>query len=122
MIKKIFCAALMMTAIIFVGNTKVFAQDVWVCNSGGIDYYIMTETFNNRSQSSLQVDFSIKVKYVRGSSLIATKTYSFKGHDYVSYSIDGVAQEESAWHQEPTISILNYAKRYLGVTDGMSGP
>ena len=92
MIKKIFCAALMMTAIIFVGNTKVFAQDVWVCNSGGIDYYIMTETFNNRSQSSLQVDFSIKVKYVRGSSLIATKTYSFKGHDYVSYSIDGVAQ------------------------------
>ena len=82
MLKKIFCAAFLMAAIIFVGNAKVFAQDVWIYSGGGTDYYIVTETWQkNTSDANLnkygrRTYFEGYVKYVRGNSLTATKKYT----------------------------------------------
>ena len=97
MLKKIFCAAFLCAAIIFVGNAKVFAQDVWIYSGGGTDYYIvtetwvMTETVKNLNTRPLRgkIEFEGYVKYVRNGSLLAKKkfhTWETEGSSY--YSID----------------------------------
>ena len=92
MLKKIFCAAFLMAAIIFVGDAKVFAQDVWIfTDSNGTEYYVITETVKNLNTRPLRgkIEFEGYVKYVRNGSLLAKKkfhTWETEGSSY--YSID----------------------------------
>ena len=123
MLKKIFCAAFLMAAIVFVSNAKASAQDVWIYSGAGIDYYVVTETFYQREQSDY--NFDIDVKYVRGGSLIDTKKYSFVGYNFASYSINGVAQgsifdAENKKHVQPAYNIFGYSVNHFGVTGGKS--
>ncbi|MBR1646209.1 MAG: hypothetical protein IJ685_05450 [Selenomonadaceae bacterium] len=118
MLKKIFVGALMLTAILFVGNAKVSAQDVWIYSGGGTDYYVVTETFNSRQGYHFDVD----VKYVRGSVLVAVKKYSFDGYNFANYKIDGVAQgsifdSAKRAHVQPAYNIFGYSVNHFGVTD-----
>ena len=117
MLKKIICAALMMATMIFFGNAKVSAQDVWVYSGGGIDYYVVTDTFNSRKG----YHFDVNVKYVRGNSLLATKKYSFNGYNFANYSVDGVAQGSifdsvKKQHVQPAYNIFGYSVNHFGVT------
>lgn len=118
MLKKIFVVAFMLTAILFVDSAKVSAKDVWVYSGGGTDYYVVTETFNDRQGYHFDVD----VKYVRGSSLVATKKYSFDGYNFANYKIDGVDQgsifdSQKRAHVQPAYNIFGYSVNHFGVTD-----
>ena len=117
MLKKIFCAAFLCAAILFVGNAKVSAQDVWVYNDGRSDYYVMTETFNQRERFAFH--FDVNVKYVRNGSLLATKTYSFDGHDVVSYRIDGIDKGYTYNAPQSAQMILSYCVKHFGLSSGM---
>ena len=92
MLKKIFCAALMMSAIVFVGNAKVSAQDVWLYSSGGTNYYVVTDTLTtnyNPNRRGQGLFFEGYVKYVRNGSLLAKKKFhTTNGEAYFGYSID----------------------------------
>lgn len=116
MLKKIFCAAFLCAAIIFVGNAKVSAQDVWVYNDGRTDYYVVTETFNQRERYDYH--FDVNVKYVRNGSLVATKKYSFDGHDGVSYRIDNV-DKGNIGESAPARTICYYCVKHFGLSNGM---
>lgn len=114
MFKKIFCVAFLMAAILFVGNAKVFAQDVWIHTDGksGIEYYVITESIVSRSKRDMHCDAN--VKYVRNGALLATKKYSFDGHDVVRYKIDGVDQGYLDTPVEPAArAICHYCSNYI---------
>ena len=49
MLKKILLSLCILTA--FIGFQKVFAQDAWVYATGGIEYYVMNETAENKSDN-----------------------------------------------------------------------
>ncbi len=123
MLKKFFLATVMLAAIIgtqFIGGTKVFAQDVWVYTdkNSGMQYYVMTETFNQREKRDYH--FDVNVKCVRNGSSSVHK-YSFDGHDAVSYKVDGVYQGLT-WESgpiEPAVSICKYCANRFGLSNGM---
>ena len=69
-------------------------------------------------------DFDVDVKYVRNGKLLTTKRYSFDGHDFVSYKIDGVDKgltwdTETSSAVEPATSILHCCTKYFGLSNGM---
>lgn len=112
MLKKIFCAAFLMAAIVFVGNPQVSAKDVWLYSNSGTEYYVMTETlttnYNPNRRGSSGLFFEGYVKYVRNGSLLAKKKFhTSNGEAYFSYSIDnskeisypdrGIAESEVAY-------------------------
>ncbi len=91
MLKKIFCAAFLCAAIIFVGDAKVFAQDVWLFTDTrtGTEYYVMTETLKNQTPYRGVLWFEGYVKYVRGNSLITKKKFNtYQGEASFGYSIN----------------------------------
>ncbi len=118
MLKKIFCAAFLCAAIIFIGDAKVFAQDVWIFTDTriNIEYYVMTETIVARKKYDMHCDAN--VKYVRNGALLTTKKYSFDGHDLTWYSVDGSEQRpvfnlEGRYREQPAFSIYEYCADYI---------
>ena len=119
MLKKILIAVFMTTLFI---TQNVSAQDVWVHTdrNSGIEYYVMTETFNQRQKNDYH--FDIDVKYVRNGKLIDVKTYSFDGHDGVSYKIDGVYKGtnfDKGGMGQPATDILSYCARNFKLSNRM---
>ena len=91
MLKKIFIAAFMLAAIVsfqLFDSSKASAQDVWVYTdrNSGIEYYVMTETFNRRAHNDYH--FDVNVKYIRNGNFIGVKKYSFDGHAGIEYAVD----------------------------------
>ena len=79
----------------------------------------MTETFNQRERYNYH--FDVNVKYVQNGSLVATKKYSFDGHDGVSYKIDNV-DKGYIWDSgpvEPARTICYYCVNHFGLSNGM---
>jgi len=93
MLKKIFCAAVVLAtlycAAVLLLVDSAAAQDVWVCNDGKQDYYVQTESFVNRTQYRANRQFTVDVSIVRGSGA-ERKNYSFRENDGLIYcNIDG---------------------------------
>ena len=125
MLKKIFCAAFLCAAILLVGNTQVFAKDVWVYVDGqSTEFYVMDETIINRTQIRNNRNFDVKVKAVRQN---ATKVFSVKVHQYsfnendgmVFYTIDGSKSypliNNGTAPNELAQRIRSYCLKYLGL-------
>lgn len=87
MLKKIFCAAFLCAAIIFVGNASASAKDVWVYVDGrGTEFYVMDETIVNKA-TRYNRNFDVKVKAVRQN---ATRVFSVNVHQYSFAENDGM--------------------------------
>ena len=94
MLKKIFCAAILSAVILFVGNAKVSAQDVWIYSISDYDYYVMTETFVNHTSGRDSRAFEVDVKYLDRYDLSSVRTahWSFRESDGVAYHTINNAQ------------------------------
>lgn len=117
MLKKIFLAAFMMTLIF---SQKVSAQDAWVYAKGGIEYFVMNETAENKSQPG-HVIIDVKVKNVKQGEtpeLEGVHDYHFdlsEGH--TRYSIDG---ETHDWVHSNIVTqkVCVYCLNFLGINVG----
>ena len=122
MLKKIFCAAFLCAAIIFVSDAKVFAQDVWIhTDSRGVNYYVMNETIVDKTQRRGTFIAEVKVKAVNGRSLLSIKKYHVEGYEAaMSYSIDGSEKKINTTNEDSTLAIkvLWYCFHYLGYKSG----
>lgn len=117
MLKKIFLAAFMMTLIF---SQKVSAQDAWVYAKGGIEYFVMNETAENKSRPG-HVIIDVKVKNVKQGEipeLEGVHDYHFdlsEGH--TRYSIDG---ETHDWVHSNIVTqkVCVYCLNFLGINVG----
>ena len=114
MLKKIICAALMAATVIFVGNAKIFAQDVPIeTYSSRVRCFVMTETFINRTQYRDNRSFGVDVKFV--GATVVVNNYSFRENDgLIFYSIDG-GTENFAENDEFAKRIWKFGLKYLGI-------
>lgn len=125
MFKKIFCAAIT-AAIIFVGNAKVSAQDIWVYTDrdSGTEYYVIKETVTFHKPPPEPPLIEASVKSVRNGKLLSTKKYSFNlrgtsGRYYIDGSYAGtVVKNDDNGHfigrAEPANSIFRYCYGCFG--------
>ena len=119
MLKKIFCAAFLMAAILFIGNAPVSAKDVWVyTESKGTEFYVMDETIVNRS-TKFNRNFDVKVKYVFRNGNVEVSKWSFSENDgMVFFCInDGKVMPllTDGTTNQIGQKVRNYCLKYLGL-------
>lgn len=118
MLKKIFCAAVVLAvlygvAVLLVVN-RAAAQDVWIESySSRVQCYVMTETFINRTQYRDNRTFSVDVKFV--GATVAVHNYSFRENDgLIWFSVDGGA-EDVTYNDEFAKRVWDFGLEYLGI-------
>ena len=119
MLKKILLSLCILTA--FIGFQKVSAQDAWVYATGGIEYYVMNETAENKSRPG-HVIIDVKVKNVKQGEtpeLEGIHDYHFElTEGYSRYSIDGEKYHDWIHSNAVTQKVCVYCLNYLGINVG----
>lgn len=119
MLKKIFCAAFLCAAIIFVGNAPASAKDVWVYTEyKGTEFYVMDDTIVNKSTKHNR-NFDVKVKYVHRSGAVDVTKWSFAENDgMIFFCIDDgkvMPLLTDGTTNQIGQKVRNYCLRYLGL-------
>ena len=123
--KKIFCAALTVATVYFAAVlifvNAASAEDVWIYTSegegGAWQYYVMTDTFVNRTQYRDNRAFSVKVKAfcVNTPEDVRENTWSFRENDGLIYfSVDGGADDFIA-NNAIAARIWEFGLDFLGI-------
>jgi len=120
--KKIFCAALTVAAVyfaavlIFVNAASV--EDVWIHSAANYDYYVMTDTFVNRTQYRDNRAFEVDVKYFDRNdlSIVRTAHWSFRENDGLVYHNIDNAQPDVVIHKgDLSEKIWLFGLKFLGI-------
>jgi len=115
--KKIFCAALTIAAIYFAAVlifvNAAAAEDVWIHSAADYDYYVMTDTFVNRTQYRDNRAFSVDVKFV--GETVEVHNYSFRENDGLIYfNVDGGA-DNFIDNDKLAARIWEFGLKFLGI-------
>ena len=104
----------MMATVIFVGNAKIFAQDVPIESySSRVRCFVMTETFINRTQYRDNRSFGVDVKFV--GATVVVNNYSFRENDgLIWFNIDG-GTDSLADYDEIADNIWEFGLKFLGI-------
>ena len=120
MLKKILLS-LCVLAFVASFQSEVFAQDAWVYATGGIEYYVMNETAENKSRPG-HVIIDVKVKNVKQGEtpeLEGIHDYHFElTEGYSRYSIDGEKYHDWIHSNAVTQKVCVYCLNYLGINVG----
>jgi len=124
MLKKIFCAAVMLASIlgslyiaaVYLLINSASAQDVWIPTySSRVQCYVMTETFVNKTEYRANRAFEVDVKFVNAAEETFIENYSFRENDgLIYYSVNGGA-DNFVENDEFAKNIWLFGLKYLGI-------
>ena len=122
MLKKIFCAAIICATMYFAAVLLLInstsAQDVWIHSADNYDYYVMTETFVNRTQYRDNRAFEVDVKFFdrNDPSIVRTAHWSFRENDGLIYhNIDNASPDALVQRGDLSEEIWLFGLKFLGI-------
>lgn len=120
MLKKIFCVAIFCAAIYCAAASLLInaaaAQDIWFGTEDGVDYYVMEETFVNRTQYRYNRSFDVEVKLVQGGDNVRVATLNFYENDgLIHYHFKGNDKTQIASPGTTYGKIWDYGLKVLGI-------
>ena len=111
MLKKIFIATFIMAIAV---TQNVSAKEVFVFNDAGYDYYVLTETFKNKTKYRNNRAFNVTVKTVYKKTSTLEMNYSFWENDgIVWYKFAGNEESYPAFDRDPALRIWYYGLKFL---------
>lgn len=120
MLKKIFCAAVLLSCTLYMAATFILinaasAQDVWVGTEGGVYYYVMDETFVNKTQYRDNRSFEVDVKLVRGDDCRISKMSFYENDGLIFFSYGGNDKSFPVYKNTTAKNIWEYGLKHLGI-------
>ena len=111
MLKKIFIAAFMLALTV---TQNVSAEEVFIFHDAGYDYYVLTETFNNKTKYRDNRAFDVTVKTLYNKRSSREMVYSFWENDgIVWYKFAGNDESYPIFDRDPALRIWYYGLKFL---------